>query len=204
MAYNVDLASYLSGATHSQLNRWAREGMLVPEVSPSRPKLYSFRDLVALRTISNLRAHVSLQRIRKALDTLQDQEFTEHLSQHRFATDRQSIKVWTDSGFLDLLSNPGQWEFKTFEDIYAPFENFRGRLIPDLRRPSESVEVDPDRLGGEPTVFGTRVSYSLIADLSEGEDGMTPEEIAECYPSVPSRDVPGVLAFDQAVRGNAA
>ena len=36
--------------------------------------------------------------IRAALATLHDQEFNEHLSTYRFATDGESVKLWTDEG----------------------------------------------------------------------------------------------------------
>lgn len=75
MAYNTKMASYLSGASKAQLDGWARGGVLRPEVS-SNTGLYSFRDIVALRTIAKLRSMVSLQRIRTALGTMKDQEFT--------------------------------------------------------------------------------------------------------------------------------
>ena len=102
MSYDSKLASFLSGATRSQLDGWAKSGVLRPEIS-SRPRRYSFRDVVALRTIAKLRSKVSLQKIRAALATLNDQEFNEHISTYRFATDGESVKLWTDEGWLDLV-----------------------------------------------------------------------------------------------------
>lgn len=203
MAYPIHLAAYLSGASVGQIRSWRRKEILIPEVNAYNPALFSYRDLVALRAIARLRAHVSLQRIRKAMDTLNDQEFTEHLSEYRFATDGKSVKLWQDEGFVDLASNPGQWEHLSFADLYAPFENLQGRQVPDFRRPNSHIEVEPDRLAGWPTVAGTRVPYDVITDLA-ADDDITAEEIAEYYPTVDPEAVADVLEFGRAVEGFAA
>ena len=168
MAYDTYMASYLSGATVDQLRHWARKKILVPEVNDHRPLLYSFRDIVALRAVAKLRAFTSLQRISKALKTLKDQDFTDHLSAYRFGFDGRSIKLWTDDELLDIDKNPGQFEMYTFEDIYKPFENFNHRLVPALLEPSPGITVNPSIMGGTPTVNGTRTSFdnALTARIS--------------------------------------
>lgn len=197
MAYDLNMTQFLSGATKSQLNRWAREGILLPEINASRPKIYSFRDIVALRAISKLRRTFSLQKIRRALETLEDHDFTDHLSEYRFATDGKSVKVWTEDGFMDILANPGQWEFIGFESIYAPFENMKGRTVPDLQAPSEGISIRPGRLGGTPTLAGTRVPFDLVVKL---EEDMEPEEIAEYYETVKPEAVANAIQFNRKVR----
>ncbi|MGH1554815.1 hypothetical protein ACRAWF_31460 [Streptomyces sp. L7] len=71
MSYEPKLAAALSGATLRQLSHWRRASgkrgaLLVPEISDSRPILYSFRDVVALRACVKLRRETSLQKIRRA------------------------------------------------------------------------------------------------------------------------------------------
>lgn len=199
MAFTIEMASFLTGATNYQLRSWKTKGIVVPEVRSERPMLYSFRDLVALRTITRLRSRNPLQRIRRALDTLSDQELQEHISEYRFATDGRSIKVWTEAGFLDLVNNPGQWEFVSLEDIYAPFENMNGREVPHFLQPSDGIELRADRLGGWPLIEGTRVPFDCITDLLSDED-MSIEEIQEYYPNVSASAVEQAQVFDQKVR----
>ncbi|HZO49924.1 MAG TPA: MerR family transcriptional regulator [Gaiellaceae bacterium] len=50
-AYTADRASALSGVPKSTLHYWARIEILVPRISPERIKLWSYPDLMALRTI---------------------------------------------------------------------------------------------------------------------------------------------------------
>lgn len=203
MAFTLEMAAFLTGATEHQLRSWARKEIVVPEVKAKRPMLYSFRDLVALRTIARLRSRNPLQRIRRALDTLSDQDLQEHLSEYLFATDGRSIKIWTDEGFMDLVSNPGQWEFATLQDIYAPFENMNGRQVPPFLHPSDGIELRPDRLGGWPTIEGTRVPFDCITDLLTDDD-MTIEEIREYYPNVSASSVDQALTFEEKIKAVAA
>ena len=55
------------------------------------------------------------------------------------------------------------------------------------------IVADPDLLGGQPTVNGTRLSVShILACLAEG---MSAEDIALDYPGFPPESVPDVLRF---------
>jgi hypothetical protein len=93
VSYSPKLAAALSGATLRQLAHWrnaksGRGAVLVPELSAARPILYSFRDVVALRACVKLRNEASLQRIRRALETLRDDlHEREHLSTYQLVAD---------------------------------------------------------------------------------------------------------------------
>ena len=195
MAYNLKMTSYLSGATVNQLQGCSRRGLLVPEVNPARPKLYSFRDLVAARSVARLRAFTSLQSITKAIRTLNYLELEDHLSTFRFGYDGRSIKVWTEGNLMDIEKQPGQFEIFAFRDIYAPFENFRGRDVPDLMNPSKGITVNPRIFGGKPTIAGTRVTYDTLAGYSDLiEEGANIEDF---YPFLTSDDVKNAVRVEQ-------
>jgi len=75
MSFPVPISSVLTGATVSQLAYWRRHthavpGLLVPEGKRSDRYLYSWADVVALRSIVYLRQEKSLPRIRRAVATL--------------------------------------------------------------------------------------------------------------------------------------
>jgi DNA-binding transcriptional MerR regulator len=64
-----------AGITYRQLDYWARTGLVVPSVRDASgsgtQRLYSFRDIVVLKVVKRLlNAGVSLQNIRKAIETL--------------------------------------------------------------------------------------------------------------------------------------
>src|SRR3954447_17488611 len=54
-AYPADRAAALSGVPRSTIHYWARHNVLVPSVSPTKVKLWSYTDLMGLRTIYWLR-----------------------------------------------------------------------------------------------------------------------------------------------------
>ena len=74
MAYTTKMAAALSRATTSQLRHWRTETdagvVLVPGIARSPRVLYSFRDVLVLRTFVHLRNASSLQKIRTALGNL--------------------------------------------------------------------------------------------------------------------------------------
>lgn len=184
MAFPVDLASTLTGASVNTLRRWSRQELIVPELSSKRPMLYSFRDLVVLRSVCFLRSEISLQKIRKAFARMPEQDLTEHLSEYKFATDGVTVVVWTDDGFVDLVKSPGQFHLVTLADIYRPFLNQAKRDVVDFERPRRRIEVTPARLGGFPTILGTRVPYDTVAQLQRGPSAVRPEDIKRFFPGV--------------------
>lgn len=200
MAFPLALASVLTGATNSQLRSWKAKGLIVPEVSPQRPALYSFRDLVWLRTLVFLRSRTSLQRISIARVNLDLVDLTEHPSKYRFATDGKTILVDDGAGtVIDLVRKPGQADSFTFEEISEAFTDFRGRGVVDFRRPTPHIEVELGRLGGWPTIEGTRIPYDLVARLVDNRTVFA-ADVTDFYPSVSSEAAESAMWFDSVVK----
>jgi uncharacterized protein (DUF433 family) len=187
MAYRPQLAAALSGASVRQLAYWRRTAgsngpVLAPEVS-SRPVLYSYRDVVALRTCIYLRhEQVSLQRIRRALGTLRTIGQVEHLSRYRLVAQGKSVILVTDDSAVDMVDQPGHQVTVVMSDVLGPFTRGDGLSVADLLHPRRSIAVDPDVRGGHPVISGTRVPFELVASLVR--DGVSYSDIADYYPAV--------------------
>ena len=142
-------ATRLTGCTPRQLRYWDQIGLVTPSVQqtggrPGGPRLYAFRDLVALKVVrSLLDGGMSLQRIRRAWDYLNRKaKLDEHLSQVKLVTDGVSIfKVARRQGeVLDALQQ-GQMAFfvaideiaRSVGDGVAQFREDRDRFIRALR-----------------------------------------------------------------------
>jgi uncharacterized protein (DUF433 family) len=183
MAYGSALTAELTGASTRQLAYWRNSTppVLEPEVS-RRPLLYSFRDLLALRTVAKLRADHSLQGIRRALDNLRDLGNLDHLSRYRLVGDGRSIAlVESTNEAVDLLNRPGQEILVKLSDVLRSFRT-ETRVVPDLRKPRPNLRVDPKLLGGFPVVVNSRVPYDVVAELVL--DGVEPDDIVRYYPTV--------------------
>jgi uncharacterized protein (DUF433 family)/DNA-binding transcriptional MerR regulator len=198
VAYPVKMAAALSGATVNQLRHWrsARTGpLLAPEIATAPRALYSFQDVLALRTFVRLRENASLQKIRAAIGNLRDIGEAGHLASYRLVSDKGGgIQLVTDDQAVNLGKSPGQLQLvAVIGDIIAPFAARAGVLVPDLLRPRPGLAVDPETQGGTPVIAGTRVPYDAVASLMQ--DGVTAEQIARYYPAVSAAAASDALDF---------
>lgn len=116
-------------------------------------RLYSFRDLVALRVVRSLLDNgMSLQRVRRAWDYLRREgQMDNHLSEVKLVTDGQTIfRVSSDEGeILDALRE-GQLSFfvaidqiaREVEEDVTRFELDRDRFLTMLRRVEDDIEEE--------------------------------------------------------------
>lgn len=205
MSFPIPLASKMSGASVGQLAHWRKTGVLVPEIESVKPPyLYSFRDIVALRTFAWLRGDKSLQMIRKSLDTMRELDLVEHPSTYKLVKLGESIGVHREGDqAVDVAKHPGQTTIGSLADVFAEFETIKKRRVDDLLRPRVGVEVNPSRLGGWPTITGTRIPFDLVAELvSDGT--VPPERVQEFYPGVTADAARDALDYQRSIKGEAA
>jgi uncharacterized protein (DUF433 family)/DNA-binding transcriptional MerR regulator len=199
MAFPTELTAILSGASTGQLANWRTTDLIRPEIQDRPKALYSFRDVLALRTFVHLRKDVSLQKIRVAMRNLRDYDLTDHPSTYKLVSDQRSVILLQDDGATDLVLKKGQRLLGSMDDVFAPFTNLQGQNVIDFRRPRPNLEVRERRLGGWPTISGTRVPYDTVALLlRDGTVG--PEEASNYYPRVSPAAAMDATDFDEAVR----
>ena len=111
MAYATKMTAALTGATANQLRYWRdpRYGaLLTPEIQSAPRTLYSFLDILALRTCVRLRKHASLQKIRSAVANLRDLGDREHLASYALISDAAGNIQLVTHETVDLSRHPGQ------------------------------------------------------------------------------------------------
>jgi DNA-binding transcriptional MerR regulator len=125
---------------------------------PGRRRLYSFRDLVALRVVKSLLDNgMSVQRVRRAWDYLRrTADMDSHLAEVRLITDGKTIFriAANEEEFLDALRQ-GQLAFfvaineiaKSVEDDVSRFELDRERFLEMLRRVEDDVSTEREETG---------------------------------------------------------
>jgi len=156
--FTAHQASKFTGCTPRQLRYWDSIGLVSPSVQktggrPGVPRLYSFRDLVALRVVKSLLdGGMSLQRVRRAWSYLNRRAALDrHLSEVKLVTDGVSIfKICRRDGeVLDALRE-GQLAFfvaideiaSSVETGVTQFQEDREKFIRTLRRAEGDVRAE--------------------------------------------------------------
>ena len=206
--YEAGRAAALSGVPRTTVYWWAKQGIVVPSVSPTREKLWSYSDLMALRIVSWLRHPKAgagerpgpsewvlpaspMPRVRRALDLLGELGLdlwtpTGASSSPLLVDGRGDILVRFDGEVLNLDRQPTVLPDPVL-GLTAPFRHAGGDG-PDLLRPRAQLRIMPAKVAGEPHIAGSRVTTQTVAALAQrgfatdaiaGMYGLDPVAIAE-------------------------
>jgi uncharacterized protein (DUF433 family) len=213
-AYPADRAAALSGVPKSTIHWWAREEILVPSVSRERVKLWSYSDLLGLRTIAWLRATktspdgydvpaTAMKAVRRALRELRELElelWTEERSPN-VGVDRRGQIVLDLGGEPRLLDGQQLLDAEMF-DVLRPFEMGSARGGPDLVAPRPRLRIVPGKLAGAPHVYRTRIETEALAALRWR--GLAAGKIVSLYPVLEPADVDEALDLEQQLQPDLA
>ena len=155
--FTAHQASRFTGCTARQLRYWDQIGLVRPSVQqtggrPGVPRLYSFRDLVALRVVKSLLdGGMSLQRVRRAWDFLnKEARLDEHLAEVKLVTDGRSVfKVVRREGeVLDALRQGQMAFFVAIDEVtrhvseeVAEFRRDRDQFLRVLREAQREARL---------------------------------------------------------------
>jgi uncharacterized protein (DUF433 family) len=212
-AYPADRAAALSGVPKSTVHYWARKGYLVPSVSAERVKLWSFADLMALRTIYWLRQpkkaregydvpRSKMRAVRKAVAYLRAMDL------RLFEEDRSTVAVVRDGTVVinapgkPLQTSEGELLRRDIIDIIAPFDTLEGSRGPDLRSPRPLLRIVPRKLAGAPHIADTRVETQALHALAKR--GFLADQIASLYPFLDPRAIAESVDLEEQLANNIA
>lgn len=121
----------LTGVPYKRLDSWANSGFLSPSIADAdgtgSRRLYSFHDLVTLRTAKVLRdAGLSLQGLRKVVQFLRDTHgIAQPLAHTRLVVAEDDVViVETEGDLMRVLRSPGRHVLRVVVDL--------GRLVQAL------------------------------------------------------------------------
>jgi uncharacterized protein (DUF433 family) len=212
-AYTAERAASLSGVPKSTVHYWARQEILVPSISATRIKLWSYADLMGLRTIYWLRQtkdsgdgpevpRTSMQAVRRALDALGDLD----------------LELWTEDGGPSVAVDragrvvitpdevPMTDSFQHILDrdllnLVAPFPA-REAWGPDLRAPRPRLRIVPGKLSGSPHIERTRIETIALAALAKR--GLNSAKVYRLYPVVDAGAIDEALDLEKQLDRNLA
>lgn len=199
-AFSVDQVQRLTGLSQARIVNWDREGFFAPSYGYERKgspysRIYSFEDVVGLRTLSILRSMVSMQHLRKAADKLKE----------------HSGRPWSELTFYVLnrevhFSKPGSdyVEGAISGQIALPIK--LENVAEDMRRKAEeqrrrdpatvgNVVSQRSVMGGVLCVAGTRVPVSTVQAYAKA--GYTLSQIKERFPSLELADIEAAISNDE-------
>jgi uncharacterized protein (DUF433 family) len=191
--YEASRAAALAGVPVSTVYDWARKQVVVPTVSQTKPKLWSYADLVVLRIVYWLRHAKAgngdivpaspMTQVRGALDEV-DRRGIDLWSidpgGHRssIVVDRRGRIVVRDASTVATVE--GQGILPDSLDLLGPFD-VGDDWGPDLRRPMPHLRIVPGKLSGEPHIAHSRLMTQTVAALARR--GFTMPDIQRLYPT---------------------
>jgi DNA-binding transcriptional MerR regulator len=201
-AFSEEQVERLTGLTKAQLRYWDGTGFFQPKYADedrSRPfsRLYSFKDVVALRALGVLRNEhkVPLQHLRKVADKLC------HLAEDRWI--RQTLYVLNKKVVFHEPGTDLPREVLTGQYVMGLLLK---TIISDTKKAVEKIQKrDPTKVGSVErsrfisrnawVIGGTRIPTAAIRRFKEA--GYTTEQIIAEYPGLTPRDIRAALRHER-------
>ncbi len=196
VAFSVDHAARVTRLSKSRLTQWDRLGFFSPELADDHDRgnpyarVYSFNDLVGLRTLAILtdRYRVPLSELKRAAPEL-EKRAARPWSELALAVVKRKVVFDLDTAPRD---SDGQMIGK-----FIPLGPIASEVAVDS---NQLRSRDTDKIGlierrrfiahNKPVVAGTRIPTAAIESFVK--DGFSDSEIIAEYPSVTSSDIAAV------------
>jgi uncharacterized protein (DUF433 family) len=197
-AYSEEQIGRMVGLTKSRLRYWARTEFFKPSFVEEDGRLpysrfYSFKDVVALRTLEMLRVRngVPLQHLRKVADSLAHMKDELWSRASLFVLDKKVLVVDPEFGQPQEIVS-GQYVLRIpLSDV---IEDTRNDILALRSRPANTVgHLSRNRsiARNALVVSGTRIPVGSVLRLHE--DGYTVDQIIAEYPDLTPEDIEAAL-----------
>ena len=199
--FSEDHVARLTGLSKLQLRRWDHEHFFTPRyVYEDRfapySRLYSFQDVVGLRTIAVLmKEHrVSLQQLRRVAKELVARGYGHWAELKLYVVKGQVHFRHPRTGDIEGVWD-GQFAMLPIIDIIADVE----QRVLELRKRSDDQRGQIERkkyvLRNASVVAGTRIPTAAIRRFKEA--GYSIEQIIREYPALNAADVAAAIAYEE-------
>ena len=168
----------LAGVSPRRIGSWARYG-IIPSISQQRPRVYSYADAgeaVLVRYL--IGQEFPTKKIRRIVENLREEYGEWPLASAPLKHDGRLIMIEEgDDLYFDAADKVDdlRQRHKLIAGTLLNLRTVRDALQNGgwvaIQKPRKHIEVDPDRLSGQPVVRGHRVSTETVADLAQREQG---------------------------------
>ena len=206
LAFTPEQVCRLTGLTPRQLSYWDKSGFFPPTYTADTPRgslsrAYSFRDVVGLRTLAQLRKQykVPLQELRK-VGALLVERYDQPWSSLVFYVDGQRVFFDHPASGVPLAGRPADQPVfpVSMERIERETREAAARLRD--RTPEELGRIEHHRhiLRNTPRLAGTRIPTSAIWNFHEA--GYDTDAILREYPRLTATDVEAAIEYERRQR----
>jgi uncharacterized protein (DUF433 family) len=207
-SFSAEQVERLTGLSKARLTSWDRTGFFAPSYADDDrrspySRIYSFRDVVGLRTLCRLRNehYVSLQQLRQVADKLSHLANDLWSSQVLCVLDKKVVFDETGAGRLREVVSGQYVNGLALEEV-----------ISDMRRAVEQLRCRRgDQIGvitrsrfvnhNAAVIAGTRIPVRAIRDFAEA--GYTAKQIIDEYPDLTEQDVAAALSYQESANSAA-
>jgi uncharacterized protein (DUF433 family) len=206
-AFTEDHVARLTGLSVGQLRSWDRAGFFVPHSAyedrrRAYSRLYSFRDVVGLRTIAVLlkEHHVSLRELKRAAHELTDRGFKNWANIKLYVVNRQVHFRLPNSSAVEGIWD-GQYAMLPVIDVINDISDRVSEL--KQRTASQFGKIEQNRYVARNSwvISGTRIPTASIRRFSEA--GYSVEQIMREYPTLTRQDVEEALSHENRLASTA-
>lgn len=200
-AFGEDQVQRLAGITKAQLRHWDRTGLLSPtfgfgDLRAAFGRIYSFRDVVALRVLGTLRNKhgVSVQHLRSVKERLAQPGTDVWTGVRLYVLNKKVIWVEPDTELPQEVAS-GQYLVPTIE-LDAIVASTKAEMQELSRRSPQQVgQVERRKFvqHSTPVVAGTRIPVRALQRFHQA--GYSVAQILEEYPDLTEEDVKAALAY---------
>ncbi len=202
LAFSEDQAEQLTGVSKRQLSYWDGTGFFIPEHAvrnrkSSFSRIYSFKDIVALRVLNKLRneERVPLQHLREVAEILSQMPDQSWIKTKIFIHNKKVVfaEPGTDK-YIEAVS--GQYVLKF--DLKVTIEDTERRIRAFNERDSSSIgKIEKNRNINHNNwvISQTRIPVKAIKSFRDA--GFSVDQILDEYPSLAKQDVIAALKHDE-------
>jgi uncharacterized protein (DUF433 family) len=199
-AFTERAVSRLTGLTARQLQYWDGEGFFRPSIKPTDPsapriRLYSFRDIVALKVLDRLRnrEQVPLQHLREVKKKLMALGDDAWAATKLHVHNKRVTFVNPDThAYEEVVSGQGVLEIALkveSEDVRQSIDRLRQRDTGNVGKVSKTRNVAQNQT----VIAGTRIPVQAVKAFAK--QGYTVERIMREYPTLTREDICAAIDY---------
>ena len=171
--YSAAEVARLAGVSPRRIGSWARYG-IIPSVS-RRPRVYSYADAGEAVLVRYLVEHrFPTRTIRKIVENLRREYGQWPLATAPLKHDgRLAVIEKNGEVYIDAADSGEQRVIaKTLLDLRAVRAALESGGWVAYEKPRKHIQVDPDRLSGQPVLRDRRISTETVAELARRPEGV--------------------------------